>query len=99
MLYLIHYDRASAKLLSSQEYEDAERATALNDRQTLELEHNIFNGNQEVVLLQAKNRDQLRSTHPKYNIPRTTGEELLTAKVIISLTAAVITGGATIGPI
>ena len=85
---LIHHDRASGKLEFFKEYQDTERAAALSDWRDLELKHNFLHGSHEVVLLQAKNRAQLRKTHPKYDIPETTGEKLFTAALIVGLIAA-----------
>jgi hypothetical protein len=85
MLYLLHYDRAVSKLLSFKEYQDADRSIALNDWRDLEIRHNLQDGSQEVVLLQAQSRDQLRRTHPKYEIPQTTGEKLFVGAVILGV--------------
>ena len=88
MLYLLRHDRATAELKFFKEYQDTERALALNDWRGLELEYNLSHGSHEVVLLQAKNRALLRKTHPKYDIPETTGEKLFTAALIVGLIAA-----------
>jgi hypothetical protein len=85
MLYLLHYDRAVSKLLFFKEYQDADRSIALNDWRDLEIRHNLQDGSQEVVLLQAQSRDQLRRTHPKYEIPQTTGEKLFVGAVILGV--------------
>lgn len=88
MLYLLHYDRSKSKLVSFKDYPDTDRALALNDRRDLEIQYNRADGSQEVVLLQAQDRDQLRRTHPKYEIPHTTGEKLFVGAAVLGVLMA-----------
>ena len=87
MLYLIHYDRKQSKVLSFKEYQDFQHSQAFDDRLALEIEHNIQDGEQEIVLLEAANKQQLKRTHPKY-VPASDGEKLLLAGLAVALLAA-----------
>lgn len=92
MFYLVHYDRVKSKVLSFDEFADSERQQALAKRFELEKKQNYFDVDQEIVLLQAANREELHKTHPKYGHPITDNEKLFTAlavgAVILALTGA-----------
>jgi hypothetical protein len=88
MLFLIHYDRLQTKIVSFTEYKDSERAHANQARLELEIQYNQHNGTQEIVLLEAVNKAQLKKTHPKY-VPE---NSLIDNLFIGALIGAVIAG-------
>ena len=87
MLFLIHYDRKNLKVLDFREYSEAKRAQALQERLALEIQHNPKSGDQEIVLLEAQSKEQLRKTHPKY-VPYTSAEKLFLGVAVIGILAA-----------
>jgi hypothetical protein len=87
MLFLIHYDRKNSKVLTRKEYQDNERAIAVQDRLAMERLHNLKGGEQEIVLLEAVDAAQLRKTHPKY-VPMPDVERLFWAGAAALLMAA-----------
>lgn len=66
MIFLIHYDRSRARTLTFHGYEEEERPRALKDRLDLEIRFNTGQASQEIILLEAPSRDDLRKTHAKY---------------------------------
>jgi hypothetical protein len=86
MLFLVHYDRQKSKVMSFKEYQEADRSIAYQDRLALEIQHNIRGGLQEIVLLEAVDKDQLRKTHPKY-VTNSRGETLFIAAAVVGLLA------------
>lgn len=87
MLFLIHYDRKNMKVLDRREYPNSAREQAFMDRLALEMQHNQKAGDQEIVLLEADNKEQLRKTHPKY-VPYTSTEKLFLGVAVIGILAA-----------
>ncbi len=87
MFYVVHYDRAKAEVLSLNEYADVDMQRALNERATLEAKQSYFDKSQEIVLLQAENREQLCRTHPKYETSETTNKNLA-MRIAVSIAAA-----------
>ncbi len=69
------------------EYSDAQRAQAFQDRLSLEMQFNQMAGDQEIVLLEAQSKAQLRETHPKY-VPYVTTEKLFLGVAVVGLLAA-----------
>ena len=66
MIFLVHYDRVSSRLVSLKEFFDSEREACTRERMELELSL-LANGlHQEVVLLEANSEDELRKTHRRY---------------------------------
>lgn len=66
MIFLIHYDRERALLVSMRSFDDSSRDEA--SRLKLELEISLL-GNargMEVVLLEADSEEDLRKTHSRY---------------------------------
>jgi hypothetical protein len=66
MLFLIHYDRSSARTLTFKDYAETEREQALSDRLDLEIRFNTGEASQEIILLEAPRREDLQKTHAKY---------------------------------
>jgi hypothetical protein len=66
MHYLIHYSRLESRIHSLKDYADADFAQAQRDRLALELKFNTGDATQEIVLLEAPTREQLKLTHAKY---------------------------------
>ncbi len=66
MIYLIAYDRKIAKVLSLDEFPDAERVRAQNLRIEKEIAAHNSHQSLEIVLLEARSKDTLRRTHAKY---------------------------------
>ncbi len=87
MLFLIHYDRKNMKVLDRREYPDSAREQAFRDRLEWEMQFNQKMGDQEIVLLEADNKEQLRKTHPKY-VPYTTTEKLFLGVAVVGILVA-----------
>jgi hypothetical protein len=66
MIYLIHYDRRTAKLVMMQPFTDNQRQQAEKARLDTELELLSSGLSREVVLLEATNEEELRKTHRRY---------------------------------
>lgn len=66
MIFLIHYDRASGKLVSIESYDDRDRALASDAKMNLEISLLGSNGSVEVVLLEAPSEEDLKETHSRY---------------------------------
>jgi GNAT superfamily N-acetyltransferase len=66
MLFLIHYDRAKGRLVSIREFPETKMSDASAAK--IDLEISLLGGSnrQEVVLLEADSRDDLRKTHRRY---------------------------------
>ena len=86
MLFLVHYDRKQNKMVSLKEYQEEERQLAYQDRLAMEKIHARLDGSQEIVLLEAKNKEQLRKTHPKY-VPDTMTEKIFLGAAIVGVLA------------
>jgi hypothetical protein len=86
MLFLVHYDRKQNKVLSLKEYQDEERAIAYQDRLSMEKLYSRANDTQEIVLLEAVSKEQLRQTHPKY-VPSTASEKIFLGAAIVGVLA------------
>lgn len=86
MLFLVHYDRKQNEVLSLKEYQDEEREIAYQDRLAMEKLYARANDAQEIVLLEAVNREQLRQTHPKY-VPSTASEKIFLGAAILGALA------------
>jgi hypothetical protein len=86
MLFLVHYDRKQNKVLSLKEYQDEERVLAYQDRLSMEKLYARANDAQEIVLLEAVNKEQLRQTHPKY-VPSTASEKIFLGAAILGVLA------------
>jgi len=65
MIYLIHYDRRSGKIVQFAKYSDADRATAEGVRFFWESNTDDLD-DQEIVLLEAQSEEDLRKTHQRY---------------------------------
>jgi hypothetical protein len=87
MLFLVHYDRKESKVMFFKEYQDSERVLAYQEQLALEMKHNLRDGSQEIVLLEASNKDQLLKTHPKYYVGSTNGEKLFIAALVLGMLA------------
>jgi hypothetical protein len=77
MIYLVQYDRSSAKLVKLQEFPASERVAAEEARLCIEVDLLSSKTTYEVVLLEASNKEELRKTHRRY-FERL--EQLLTAE-------------------
>lgn len=66
MIFLIHYDRTSGRLISLREFSDKDREGASIARLELELELLCSGGGHEVVLLEAPSQEILKNTHRRY---------------------------------
>jgi hypothetical protein len=66
MLFLIEYDRGQGRIVSIQEFDDAERRAAEKARLELELSQNRLGANHEIVLMEAIDELTLRKTHRRY---------------------------------
>ncbi len=86
MLFLVHYDRKQNKMVSLKEYQEEERQLAYQDRLAMETIHARLDGSQEIVLLEAVNKEQLRQTHPKY-VPSTASEKIFLGAAIVGVLA------------
>lgn len=64
MIFLIHYERASSRLVSIADFERTEEANVA--RAELEITLLGCNGTHEVVLLEADSLDALKKTHSRY---------------------------------
>lgn len=87
MLFLIHYDRKNLKVLDFREYPDEARSQAFQERLEMEIQLNPKSGDQEIVLLEAESKEQLRKTHPKY-VPYSKAEKLFLGVAVIGILAA-----------
>jgi hypothetical protein len=86
MLFLVHYDRKKSKVVSFKEYQDSQRPLAHQEHLALEMQHNVTDGTQEIVLLEASDKNQLRKTHPKY-VTSSNGEILFMAGLVLGALA------------
>ena len=86
MLFLVHYDRKQNKMVSLKEYQEEERQLAYQDRLAMETIHARLDGSQEIVLLEAASKEQLRKTHPKY-VPDTITEKIFLGAAIVGVLA------------
>lgn len=66
MIFLIEYDRRRRHIVTFEQFDDAERATADQRRLELEVNGERYNPNRELVLLQATDETALRRTHRRY---------------------------------
>ena len=66
MIYLIQYDRAHGQLLRLQAFTAQEKGVAEEARLRMETLDLAQNQGYEVVLIEAKNQDELRTTHRRY---------------------------------
>lgn len=66
MIFLIHYNRTSGKLVSIQAYDDRDRSVASKAKMDLEISLLGSDGAVEVVLLEAPTEEDLRQTHSRY---------------------------------
>lgn len=66
MIYLIQYDRAQGQLLCLQAFTAQEKDVAEEARLRMETLDLAQNQGYEVVLIEAKNQDELRTTHRRY---------------------------------
>lgn len=66
MIYLIQYDRAQGQLLRLQAFTAQEKDVAEEARLRMETLDLAQNQGYEVVLIEAKNQDELRTTHRRY---------------------------------
>ncbi|GMV90866.1 MAG: hypothetical protein AMXMBFR82_06440 [Candidatus Hydrogenedentota bacterium] len=66
MLFLIQYDTHHGTVIRIQEFEDAQRRKAEKSRAALELALQYEGADYEVALLDARELDDLRKTHPHY---------------------------------
>jgi hypothetical protein len=66
MIYLIQYDRSSGKLIQLLDYTSDKREQAEDARLQLELSLLKKRVPYEVVLLEARNQEELRKTHRRY---------------------------------
>jgi hypothetical protein len=72
MIFLMHYERWSGKIVSITEFSDSESETAEKARLELEIVLHSSAGQSEVVVLEASDINALRQTHSRYF--RTLGE-------------------------
>lgn len=63
--FLLVYDQAAGRVLHIQEFADADRGAALDRRFELEREH-AADGNLEIIVLGAADREALEATHARY---------------------------------
>ena len=67
MVFLIHYDRKSGKVVSFTTFGDKDRNAAEAARIELEVRLNELRTlGQEVVVLEARNEQEVRRTHSRY---------------------------------
>jgi hypothetical protein len=66
MLFLIQYDRARGAIVQMKEFDGASRKAAEDARLELELSLNGRGIQDEVVILDAPNKEALRRTHSRY---------------------------------
>jgi hypothetical protein len=66
MLFLIDYDRRAGRIVELRQYEDSQRAIAIEERRKLELGHNASGVERELVLLEAEDEAAIRQTHRRY---------------------------------
>ena len=66
MIYLIQYDRSQGQLLSLEAFSAAGKQLAAEARLRMETLNLALNQAYEVVLIEAKNEDELRKTHRRY---------------------------------
>jgi hypothetical protein len=66
MIFLIQYDRKNARTLTFKDYAEEQRSQALMDRLDLEIRFNTGEASQEIILLEAPSREDLKQTHAKY---------------------------------
>ncbi|TAG26887.1 MAG: hypothetical protein EAZ37_06985 [Burkholderiales bacterium] len=86
MLYLVHYDRKENKVVTLKEYQEQERPLAYAARLDMERIYARLDGSQEIVLLEAADKAQLRKTHPKY-VPDTTAEKIFLGAAVMGVLA------------
>jgi hypothetical protein len=66
MIFLIQYNRRQGTIVVFDTFDSAKRTTAENRRLELELELNRRGVRDEVILLEAADKDALRRTHRRY---------------------------------
>lgn len=66
MLFLIHYNRPKGSLVSIQEFSEKDMVGASKAKMELEISLLVSGFGQEVVLLEADSREDLRKTHRRY---------------------------------
>lgn len=66
MIFLVHYDRVSQRLVEIRSFQDCDRKFAAQQRIDLEIQLLGDGGYQEVVLLEAASEQDLRATHRRY---------------------------------
>lgn len=66
MIYLIQYDRSLGELVRLEAFPSESKDGAAEKRLCVELDLLSRKVTQEVVLLEAKNEDELRKTHRRY---------------------------------
>ena len=66
MIFLIQYNRADGRIVRFQEFQDAERETAANERLEIELDLNRKGIEHDVLLLEALSQEALRRTHRRF---------------------------------
>ncbi len=77
MIFLIQYERKSGELVELTKYTDNRRADAQKARLERELELNRSKAGYELVLLEAKNLEDLKKTHSRYFEGPKTKNEIL----------------------
>ena len=66
MIFLIQYNRANGRIVRFEEFQDAERETAENERLEIELDLNRKGIEHDVLLLEALSQEALRRTHRRF---------------------------------
>ena len=66
MIFLIQYNRADGRIVRFQEFQDAEREAAANERLEIELDLNRKGIEHDVLLLEALSQEALRRTHRRF---------------------------------
>jgi len=64
MIFLLEYERKAGRLRRLERFSDADRAKA--DAERLKLEQAAWDGDLEIVLVDAESLDRLRQTHSHY---------------------------------
>jgi hypothetical protein len=66
VIFLIQYNRANGRIVRFEEFQDAERETAANERLEIELDLNRKGIEHDVLLLEALSQEALRRTHRRF---------------------------------
>jgi len=66
MIFLIVYNRQKGRTVTLERFKNSERIKAENKRLKIELKLNRKKGDDEVVLLEARNENVLKHTHQRY---------------------------------